>query len=154
AVLGYDSAAAVIAVVERKIDRENLDLENVARLRPCDVRRPGEDMTSRTFSLAGDLVDNRLERFLDSVRRDAGPPQALGRIGQHRIDIDDVARGNAQRRLCLRPVVAISHRRGRRLEAVGGGSGAALRGERARAGERKGDQDGKLLHDGVTLSRT
>ena len=41
-----------------------------------------------------------------------------GRVGEQRVDVDDVARGDPQRRRGLAPVVAVGHRRRRGLEPM------------------------------------
>ena len=50
AVLAHEAAAAVVAVVDRQIDRQHLHLERVARLRAFDKDRTGEDVPARPAS--------------------------------------------------------------------------------------------------------
>ena len=49
----HEPAAAVVAVVDREVDREDLHLERVARLRAFDVHRAGQDVPARTATVAG-----------------------------------------------------------------------------------------------------
>ena len=118
AVLRHEAAAAVVAVVDRQIDRQDLHLERVARLGAFDVHRAGEDVTAGPAAIAGHLGDDRLQRRLDLVVGHAGAREAGRVVGQQRVDVDDVARRDAQRRLRLGPVVADGDRRRRRLEAM------------------------------------
>src|SRR5436190_22172823 len=69
AVLAQKAAASVVAVVERKIDRENLHLERVARLRTFDVHRAGEDVAAGSLLVAGRLRDDGPARRLNLVWR-------------------------------------------------------------------------------------
>ena len=54
-----------------------------------------------------------------SAARHAGLLEPIGRRGQQRVDVEDVARRDPQHGLRLGPVVAVGDRRRRRLEAVG-----------------------------------
>src|SRR5262249_53671356 len=65
AILGQETTAAVVAVVDREIDREHLHLEGVAGLGAFNKDRTGENMTARPAPIAGDLRDDGLERGLD-----------------------------------------------------------------------------------------
>jgi hypothetical protein len=118
AVLRQEAAAAVVAVVDGKVDRQNLHLEHVAGLRPLDVHRAGQDVPPRSAALAGDLGHDRLERALDLVVGHARPLQPGRGIGQQGVDVDNVARGDPQGGLGGGPVVPIRHGGRRGFEAV------------------------------------
>src|SRR4029077_12815031 len=61
AVLRQHSAAAVVAVVDREIDREDPHLEHIAGLCALDEHGTGEDVTPGAAALPGHLGDDRLE---------------------------------------------------------------------------------------------
>ena len=53
-----------------------------------------------------------LQRLLNLLRRHAGPLQACRSVRDQRVDVDDVARCDAQYRLRVSPVIAVGDRRG------------------------------------------
>src|SRR3989442_147740 len=70
------------------------------------------------ITIPGDLGDDRFQRCLNLRVRHAGSRQAARAVGEQRIDVDDVARRDAQHRRGLRPVVAVGDALRRGLEAV------------------------------------
>ncbi len=116
AVLPHVAAAAVVAVGDRQIDRQHLHLERVTGLGAVDVDRTGQDVAAGAAIL--DLIDDGAERGLDLACRHAGFFEPIRRVGQQRVDVDDVAGINRQYRLRLSPVMPVRDRRGRRFEPV------------------------------------
>ena len=102
AVLRDEAAAAVVAVVDRQVDRQHLHLEHVARLRAFDIDRTGQNVPARSAPIAGHFGDDRPERALNALRRTPARLQAVRRVGEQRVDVDDVARGDSQNRLAPR----------------------------------------------------
>ena len=108
AVLADEPAAAVVAVGDRQIDRQHLHLERVAGLGAFDEHRPGEDVPAR--AAIRHRRDDGAQRGLHVLGLDAGLLEAIGRGGEQRVHVEDVARRDAQHRLRLGPVVAVRHR--------------------------------------------
>jgi hypothetical protein len=75
-------------------------------------------VTPRPAIGPGHLSDDVAQRLLDFGRRHASPLQTGWRVGQQRLDINDVARCDRQDRLRLGPVVAVGDRLRCRGEAV------------------------------------
>ncbi len=116
AVLGQESTAPVVAVVEREIDCENLDLENVSRLRALDVDGTGEDVASRPLVLH--LLGDTPERRFDVTGGDASRLQPARRRSEERPDLDDVTRAHPKDRHGMCIVVSPRHGLGRGKELV------------------------------------
>ena len=64
AILGKESAAAVVSVIDREVDGEDLYFERIARLRPFDINRPGQGMRATSGVVS--------PQFLDLINRGAG----------------------------------------------------------------------------------
>jgi len=109
-VVGNVAAAAVVAVRNREIDREDLHLQRVTRFCALDEHRAGEDVAAGAPPLRGDAGLDRFERRLDLIVRHPGALQACGAIGQECVDVDDVARGDRQHRLSRGIVPAVGDR--------------------------------------------
>ena len=109
AVLGHEAAAAVVAVVDREIDRQDLHLERVTRLRALDVDRSGQDVTAGprrspvTWVAMPSATPGSSLAAPRALEADRG-------VGQQCVDVDDVARRDAQSRLGLRPVISVRDR--------------------------------------------
>src|SRR5205823_6120417 len=85
AILGEESAAAVITVVDRKIDRQGFYFKRIAGLGPFDVHRAGENVTARSAVVSRDLLDDRLQRTLNFIRRYTGTGQSRWSIRQQSV---------------------------------------------------------------------
>jgi hypothetical protein len=90
AVLAHVAAAAVVAVGDRQVDRQDLHFERVAGLRAVHEHRPGQDVTARDRDPS---LDRRWRRSdgLDIGRRHTRLLESARSVGQHRVDVDDVA---------------------------------------------------------------
>jgi hypothetical protein len=79
-VVAQKSAAAVVAVGDRQIDREDPHFERIAGLGPFDVDRPGQNVPAR--SLVGDGIQLCLwQRTRRSCERRAADVRSPGRAG-------------------------------------------------------------------------
>src|ERR1051326_2683176 len=67
AVLRKESAASVVTIIDREIDRENLDLERVTRFGAFDVKWTGEEWPSGSPLIAGHLIDDFLQGILKKI---------------------------------------------------------------------------------------
>src|SRR5262249_27154716 len=76
AVRRNEATAAVVAVVDRKIDRQDLHLEHVAWFGALHVHRPCQDMGAWSATVAQHLSDNSPQRLLNLFRRHTRPLQA------------------------------------------------------------------------------
>src|SRR5204862_3569025 len=118
AVLRDEPVAPVVGVVDGEVDRQHLHLEDVARLRALDEDRAGQNVAARAAPIAGDFAHDRLERLLDFVLRHTRALQTGWRVGEQRVDVDDIAGLDTQDRPGFRPVVAVCDRRRRCFEAM------------------------------------
>src|SRR5579871_5097817 len=91
AVLWEKSLAPVVSVVERQLYRENLDLQYITRFGSFYIHRPGQDMPTRPFAIAGQLLNNGLQVRLDVLIRYPRLGQPRGGIGQQGINVNDIA---------------------------------------------------------------
>jgi hypothetical protein len=100
AVAGQVAAAPVVAVVDRQVDREDFHLEDVARFGTFDVHGTRQDVAAGSAAriTRGDPLGHGHERRLDLLVRDARRAQPARRVREQGIDVDDVARRDAQRR--------------------------------------------------------
>jgi len=97
--------AAVVPVRDREVDLENAHLEHVARVGSFYIDGTGEDVSAGPF--VGHLGDDIAQRLLHVGRRDARGLEAVGPIGDERLDLHGVTRGDAQHRRRRGAVIAV-----------------------------------------------
>src|SRR5262245_46430900 len=61
AVFGKKSAAAVVPIIEREVDREDLYLECVTRFRAFDENRASQDVTAGSAPVSCDFIHDRFQ---------------------------------------------------------------------------------------------
>src|SRR5215813_7855130 len=61
AVFGKKSAAAVVPIIERKVDREDLYLECVTRFRAFDVNRASQDVAAGSAPVSCEFIHDRFQ---------------------------------------------------------------------------------------------
>ena len=117
AVLADESAATVVAVRDRQVDRQQLDLQCIARLGAGDEHRAGQDVSAR--AAVGHFLDDGAQGGLDVGGGHAGLLEAIRHRCQQRVDIDNVAGCDGQDRLGLGPIVSVGDGGGCGFQAVG-----------------------------------
>ena len=100
-----------------ELDRENPDLECVARFGAFDKNRAGHRMDAGSALL--DRVLHRFERFRNLGLARPGEAEPLQPAGNHRVHAQAIAGGDPQHRRDARVVVAPVHIGGRQREFVG-----------------------------------
>src|SRR5207249_7071457 len=68
AVLRKESAASVVTIIDRQIDRENLDLERVTWFGAFNINGTGKYVPAGSPPIAGHLLNYFLQGILNSVR--------------------------------------------------------------------------------------
>src|SRR5690348_12826545 len=109
-------AETIVRVRDREVDRLDLHLEHIARIRAADIDRPGENVSAGTAVLDG-IVD-RAQRLLYIVRRHAHLFQPARARGDEGADDHLVAGLDAKHRSRRGVVVAESDGARRRHECI------------------------------------
>jgi hypothetical protein len=115
-------ALDVEAIGQGEINLENVKLKHVARHRPVDVDRPGQNVW--TGAAIGDFAADGPDIFRHGARRNHAGSVNIGRIGPaYAFDGDDVARIDSQCRLERSAEISDVDRLWARHQGVLGGGG-------------------------------